>query len=66
MLEKMLRGVLSKIIPTTLIVVPRAREAITTALSASPASAAPVSTLAMESPEPFEFSSVTSRPLSAK
>ena len=64
--EKMLSGVLSNTMPTTLTVVPLAREAITTALSARPASAAPVSTLAIESADPFEFSSVTSRPLSVK
>ena len=60
---KMLSGVLSNTMPTVLMVVPRPTEAITTAASARPASARPVSTLAMESPEPLEFSSVTSRPL---
>ena len=60
---KMLSGVLSNTMPTVLMVVPRPTEAITTAASARPASARPVSTLAIELPEPLEFSRVTSRPL---
>ncbi len=58
----MLSGLLSKTMPTTFTFVPRAEEAITTALSARPMSARPVSTLAMESPEPLEFCMSTSRP----
>ena len=41
---------------------PREVAEMTGTASARPASARPVSTLAMESPEPLEFSSVTSRP----
>src|SRR5262249_42044798 len=58
-----LSGVLSKTMPTTLTLAPRATAAMTTALSARPMSARPVSTLAMESPEPLEFCGSTSRPL---
>ncbi len=60
---QMLSGVLSKTMPTTLILPPRPTAAMTTALSARPMSARPVSTLAIESPEPLEFWSSTSRPL---
>ena len=62
LLEKTLSGVLSNTMPTILILAVRASAAITTAVSARPASARPVSTLAIESPEPLEFSSVTSSP----
>jgi hypothetical protein len=55
-------GVLSKTMPTTLTVAPRPTAAITTALSARPMSARPVSTLAMLSPEPLEFCNSTSSP----
>src|SRR4030095_1401578 len=58
-----LSGVLSNTMPTTLLFAPRPTAAITTALSASPTSARPVSTLAIESPEPLEFCISTSRPL---
>ncbi len=57
-----LSGLLSNTMPTTFTLVPRAEEAMTTALSARPTSARPVSTLAMESPEPLEFCMSTSRP----
>ncbi len=56
-------GVLSNTMPTTLVFAPRPTAAMTTALSASPMSARPVSTLAIESPEPLEFCISTSRPL---
>src|SRR3954454_2123990 len=45
---KMLSGVLSNTMPTVFTVVPRALEAITTSALARPASARPVSTLAIE------------------
>ena len=63
---KKLSGVLSNTIPTILTLAPRASAASTATVSARPASARPVSTLAIESPEPFEFSSVTSRPAFVK
>ncbi len=59
---QMLSGVLSNTMPTTFTLPPRPTAAITTALSARPMSARPVSTLAIESPEPLEFWSSTSRP----
>ena len=60
---KKFSGVLSNTMPTILTLAPRAtRGDAPRRVSARPASARPVSTLAIESPEPFEFSSVTSRP----
>src|SRR6059036_3912361 len=50
----MLSGVLSKTAPTIFTLAPCATLGMTTAASARPMSARPVSTLAIESPEPFE------------
>jgi hypothetical protein len=59
---QMLSGVRSKTAPTILILAPCATRGITTTASASPTSARFVSTLAIESPDPFEFWSSTSSP----
>ena len=59
---QMFSGVRSNTAPTTLILAPCATRGMTTTASASPMSARPLSTLAIESPEPLEFCSSTSRP----
>lgn len=59
---QMLSGVRSNTALTILIFAPCATRGITTTASANPRSARFVSTLAIESPEPFEFCSSTSSP----